>query len=204
MKKLFIVFLFLFLLFPAGVGAKIGVGVGTGKIVVENELKAGMIYQLPPLTIINTGDVPSDYVVSTSYFDTQPELRPPLEWFTFSPEDFRLDPGQVQVVQIKVNLPLKTVPGKYFTYLEGRPIKKSEDGKTSIGIAAAAKLYFTIAPANFIQAVYYKIASLWKIYSPWTDRAGILILVMIVVFFFKRFFNLQIRVKKPVEESKNE
>jgi len=204
MKKFFITFLLLFLLFPARVGAKIGVGVGTGKIVVENELKAGMIYQLPPLTIINTGDVPSDYIVSTSYFDTQPELRPPLEWFTFSPEDFRLDPGQVQVVQIKVNLPLKTVPGKYFTYLEGRPIKKSEDGKTSIAIAAAAKLYFTVAPANFIQAVYYKIASLWKIYSPWTDRAGILILVMIVVFFFKRFFNLQIRVKKPVEKSKNE
>ncbi len=61
MRKIFLLCLLIFL-FPTGVVfARIGVGVGTGKITIDENLKPGIIYKLPPLTVVNTGDEASDY-----------------------------------------------------------------------------------------------------------------------------------------------
>ena len=58
MKKISFLVVFLALLaFPFLVYAKLGVGVATGKIVVEDKLRPGMIYNLPALTVLNTGDL---------------------------------------------------------------------------------------------------------------------------------------------------
>ena len=130
---LFASFLFIFLT-PLVAFARIGVGVGTGKIVVDQKLKPGIIYQLPPLTVVNTGDETSEYGVGISYFQNQKQLMPDESWFIFSPETFHLDPGKVQVVDIKLNLPVNAKPGDYFAYLEGHPAKKVKSGATSIGV----------------------------------------------------------------------
>ncbi|HXS15189.1 MAG TPA: hypothetical protein VN711_03610 [Candidatus Saccharimonadales bacterium] len=201
-KSLFLLF-FAFAFFPTVAFAKIGVGVATGKIVVTQKLKPGIIYNLPPLTVINTGDVPSDYEVAVTYFEKQSQLKPPNDWFIFTPKSFHLDPGKVQVVNVKVNLPLETTPGDYFGFLEAHPIQKDKAGLTTIGIAAAAKLYFTIVPANIFQAIYYKITSFWTIYSPWTNYTAIGILLIIVVSFFKKFFHIELHVKQKNDKQKS-
>lgn len=197
MKKIFFIAIFLSLVLPTSVFAKIGVGVGTGKIIVNEKLKPGIIYQLPPLTVLNTGDEPSDYEVSISHLEKQPQLIPQKEWFIFSPQKFHLDPGKVQVVNVKLNLPIAVAPGDYFAYLEGQPVIKAKAGETTIGIAAAAKLYFTIIPANIFAGIYYKIVSFWQVYSPWPQRFLILVGLILAGAFFKKFFNLQINLKKP-------
>ncbi len=180
--------------------AKIGVGVGTGKIVVNDVLKPGQIYTLPSLTVLNTGDEKSTYKVSITYHEQQPELMPPQDFFQFSPEQFELDPGDAKVVNIKLNLPLKVEPGKYFAYLEASPTATAEtEAGTSIGVAAAAKLYFEIAPANIFQALYYKLASLWELYSPWTLRVTILIGLIIIILLLRKFLNINISLRKKNE-----
>lgn len=163
--------------FPSFTSARIGVGVGNGKIQVDKQLKAGGIYELPALPVLNTGDEPGEYGVSVEFQEDAPELRPSREWFAFEPANFSLQPGEVKLVKVKLTLPVKTEPGDYFAYLEGHPIKKSEAGKTSIGVAAAAKLYFTVAPANFFQGLYYRFASLYTRYHPWDTVALSAILV---------------------------
>jgi P pilus assembly chaperone PapD len=202
--QIYIVFLFGFFLLAIPTYARIGVGVATGKINVTEKLKPGIIYNLPPLTVLNTGDEPSDYEVSVSYHEAQKELQPAESWFIFSPKSFHLNPGEAQKIEIKLNLPLKTEPGKYFAYLEGHPLKKSHAGMATIGIAAAAKLYFTIEPANIFYAVYYKIISFYAVYAPWPEWVTIGIVVCLVLFLFKKFFNIEINRKKPVKESKPE
>ncbi len=197
MKKFFFIALFLILLLPTTVFANLGVGVGTGKIVVTEKLKPGIIYNLPPLTVINTGDVPSDYTVTTAHLEKQPQLIPQKDWFIFSPEKFHLDPGKVQVVNVKLNLPIAVAPGDYFAYVEGMPVAKAQKGQATIGIAAAAKLYFTVVPANIFAGIYYKIVSFWQVYSPWPQRVLILIALIVAAAFFKKFFNIQIGLKKP-------
>ena len=197
MKKLFFAFIFLLsvFLFPQVVLARLGVGVGTGKIIVTEKLKPGIIYDLPPLTVINTGDQASDYAVGISYLEKQPQLRPEKSWFIFSPQKFYLEPGKVQVVNVKLNLPIIIKPGDYFAYVEGFPATKSKSGNNTIGIAAAAKLYFTVVPANIFMGIYYKTVSLWNIYSTYIKGLFILLVIISAYIVFKKHFNIQINLK---------
>ena len=202
-KKIVLIFS-LFLLLPILVLARIGVGVGIGKILVDQPLKPGLIYTLPSLPVLNTGDEAGEYGISIEYHEGQETnptmgLKPPKEWFSFEPASFHLEPGQVQQVQIKLTLPLKDVrPGNYFAYLEGHPVKKEVTGQTSVGVAAAVKLYFKVAPANFFAGVYYRIISLFVLYSPWSYVCLAIVVVAILIGLFKKFFsfNIGISLKK--------
>jgi len=203
MRKLFFfvgIFLCLFLLSSSSlVQARVGVGVGTGKIVVENKLKPGEIYRLPSISVLNTGDEPGEYEVGITYHEKQPELPPPEEWFNFKPAKFDLKPGEVKTVEILLNLPIKAKPGDYFAYVEGRPIVKAEDGTVHIGVAAAAKLYFTVVPSSILWAIYYKLNSFWQVYAPWPKRGLIVLGVIVIVLLFKKYFRVQINPKRKNE-----
>lgn len=188
------VYAFMFLLVPIIVLGRVGVGVGTGKIVVDQPLKPGLIYTLPSLSVLNTGDEPGEYGVSVEYQEYVPQLRPDRGWFHFEPQSFHLEPGSVQAVKVTLTLPTKTKPGDYFAYLEGHPAKKDVAGQTSIGIAAAAKLYFTVAPANIFQGIYYRITSFLSRYAPWTFVILAVIVAAILILLFRRFFNFKIGV----------
>lgn len=186
---------------PTVVSARIGVGVGTGKIVVEDQLKPGIIYQLPLLTVLNTGDEPTTYGLSIEYHEDQPERRPSQEWFVFSPSGFSLDPGGVQQVEVTLNLPVRAAPGDYFAYLEAHPRKSSDSGTTNINIAAAAKLSFTVVPANVLSAMYYRGVSFWQVYAPWPRRAAIGILAVITVFIVRRYLNIDVSLRNRERSS---
>ena len=199
MRK-FIAFLFCILLIsPFIVFAKVGVGINLGKIILTEPLKAGGIYQLPPFSVINTGDEPFYYEAGVEYLEDQPQLKPPKEWFEFDPSLFHLNSGQPQLVKTKLTIPLKTQPGDYFAYVEGRVVSK-EIGGAWIGVAAAAKLYFTVDPANIFQAVYYRFLALWKKYSPWDWIVAMIIagavFIVILRALFKRFFKLNLKISK--------
>lgn len=196
MKKIVLFFLLLIFLFPTSVLGTMGVGVGTGKIQIDENLKPGTIYNFPPFTIINTGDQPSYYEAGISYHEKQSQLMPDKSWFIFSPQRFYLDPGKDQVVTVKLRLPITARPGDYFAYLEGYPTKKSQQGETNIGIAAAAKLYFTVVPANIFYGMYYRLASIWRDYSPWSERIAIGIGVLIFYFIIKKYFHIKVGLKK--------
>jgi hypothetical protein len=202
MKKVFfLLFFFSLFVFPSLSLARLGVGVGTGKIQVEDKLRPGMIYELPSLTVFNTGDKESDYGVAVTYHENQPELRAEEEWFDFSPKEFYLKPGEAQVVKIKLNLPVKTEPGDYFAYLEGHPVKKADSSQATIGVAAAAKLYFTVEPANFFQGLYYRLASFWRLNQPWSNRVAIALAVIIVYLGLKKYLGFQINFGGKKEKS---
>lgn len=207
MKRLifpaFLFFLFSLFIFDP-VLAAMGVGVGTGKIVVEEPLKSGTIYKLPPLSVINTGDVPSDYGVGISHKTIEGKIKPSQDWFTFEPTEFFLNPGESKLVSVKLNIPLKSVPGDYFCFLEGHPVVKSETGQTMIGISAASKLNFTIAPSNIFEGMYYRGLSLWKQNLPWTNIIAGTVLIFIVIRTFSRFININIKLSKKENKIKQD
>ena len=189
----------LFGLFTTPLLASVGVGVGLGKIQVDEILKQGMKYNLPPLTVLNTGDVPGEYTIGVAYHQDQPELLPPEEWFTFTPLVFHLDPGDGQTVKMEITLPIKDIiPGDYFAYIEGMPIQNLDTGESVIGIAAATKLYFTVAPSNIFEGIYYRVLSLYNQYRPYSTALLVFIGVLILYFLFKRFFQLDLTIKKKI------
>lgn len=195
MQKFIIFLLLIILIFPAMTLARIGVGVGTGIIKVDQVLKPGGIYDLPTLTVFNTGDEPFDYEMEITYLGSQTQLRPPQEWFNFSPSSFYLEPQGSQPVAVQLTLPVKTTPGDYLAYLEVHPAAEAGTG-TSVGIAAATKLYFTVEPANFWQALTFRVSSFWTMYSPWTWVVLGVILIILLITLFKKKFAFQLGVKK--------
>jgi hypothetical protein len=200
MKKIIspiILALFLSVAIASSVFATIGVGVGAGKITLNEDLKPGSIYQLPAIPVMNTGDEESNYGMSVEFNQNQPEMRPDSSWFSYDDQTFHLSPGGSRLVKMSLAIPLKTVPGNYFAYLEAHPIKASVSGVSSIGVAAATKIYFTVAPSNIFQAIYYRTKSLVEGSAPWSYIVFAFVGLFIIVKIFKKFFkfNIAINVK---------
>lgn len=190
--------LLLSLIVPAFAFATVGVGVGSGKIMVQEAMVPGGIYNLPPVPVLNTGNEPSQYGMDIEYLQGQQQLQPPGSWFSFSPGVFHLDPQHSQIVKITVSVPVNAKPGDYFAYIEAHPAKAGVSGVTRINIAAAVKLYFTVAPANIFQGVYYRILAFVTQYAPWTYLTFGLLALVILIALFRRFFsfNFGISVRK--------
>lgn len=195
MKKIIIFCLLAVLVVPLFAFARIGVGVNLGKIELDEPLKPGGIYNFPSLGVINTGDEAGDYEVAVTYHQDQPQLRAAREWFDFSPSQFHLEAGKSQSVEVKLNLPMKVAPGDYFCYLEARPIVKAGPG-TTIGVAAATKTYFTIAPANIWQAIYYRVSSFFATHAPLSYAVLAIVIMAIAIAVFRKFFAFKINIRK--------
>ncbi|HNP79442.1 MAG TPA: hypothetical protein PKI00_01160 [Candidatus Pacearchaeota archaeon] len=190
-------------LLPFNAYSKIGVGVGIGKIQVDEILRPGQTYHLPDLPVINTGDEAMLYQVSTEYRDNIKESDPDKDWINFYPNSFKLEPGSVKLVNVSIDLPIDAKPGNYFAFLQAQPIKEGEnaEGSSSINIAAAAKLYFTIEPANIFQAVYYKLEYFWNKFYPWDLAIVGLIVLIILIYNFRKRFNIEIKPKRAIEKN---
>ncbi len=176
--------------------ARIGVGVGTGKIQVDEVLKPGSISKIPSVVVINTGSEASNYTISVEYQENAPEMRPEKSWIRFSPKEFYLEAGERKPVEIEIVLPVKgVVPGDYFAFLSAHPVQEFEPGKTSIGVAAASRLYFTVGPANVFQAVYYRFANFYSNYHPWSTIILVIIAFGLLLWITGKKFKINISKK---------
>jgi hypothetical protein len=185
------------LLLPAQAFADVGVGVGTGKIDVKEPIRAGGIYTLPPITVFNTGDQEATYAMYVTLNEKQPQLKPDPAWFSFSPAEFNLKPKQSQVVTPTFSPPLVTQPGDYFAYLEARPSKTVKQGSTTIGVAAATKLSFSVAPSNIFVGLWYRLRDLYKQWWPWDLIVIIAALIAVTYRVLKKHFKIQISRNTP-------
>lgn len=178
--------------------AAIGVGVGSGKITIQQKLQPGGMYELPALPVLNTGDESGEYGLSIEYNEQQSQQRPQRDWFHFSPQSFHLDPQQSKTIGITLSVPVNAKPGAYFAYVEAHPVAKGVVGQTSVGIAAAAKLYFTVSPANVLQATFYRVTGIISWYAPWTYVVIAMIAASVLFSALRRLFsfNVQIGFKK--------
>lgn len=181
--------------FAFSVSAKVGVGMGAGEVRLTEPIKPGGIYSLPSLRVFNTGDEITTYGFGVAYHQENPQLRPRKEWFTFNPEIFTLEAGKSQEVSITMTVPVKAKPGDYFAFLESGPVASNKPG-TSVGVAVATKLFFTVIPANIFQAVIYRVSSFFNTNSPWSYVGLGVVLFIIAVFLFRKFFSFNIGVRK--------
>lgn len=180
---------------PAATFAKVGVGVGLGKINIDEQLKPGRIYKLPTLPVLNTGDEAGDYEVAVTFLSEQTQFRPAVTWFSFSPQQFRLDPGASQLVEVSLILPIQARPGDYFAFLEAHPVTAGQEGVT-IGVAAAAKLNFTIKPAGVLGATVERVRSFFTTTSPTSYIVLGAIAAVVLVGVIRRYVSINVSLKK--------
>lgn len=185
----------LFFLSAFTASAKVGVGIGAGEIRLTELVKPGEIYTLPSLRIFNTGDETTTYGMGVAYHQDNPQMRPRKDWFVFSPATFTILPAESQEVLVTMIVPVKAEQGDYFAFLESGPVGTDKPG-TTVGIAVATKLFFTVAPANIWQAVLHRVSAFFRIHSPWSWIGLGIALFVILVFLFRKFFSFNIGVRK--------
>jgi hypothetical protein len=189
----------LFLFVGVNASAKIGVGMGAGEIRVTEDIKPGGIYSLPSLRVFNTGDETTTYAMNVAYHQDNPQFRPAKDWFDFEPATFTLEPGQSEEIFVSMTVPVKATPGEYFAFLESGPVQTQAEG-TSVGVAVATKLYFTIVPANLWQAFLYRTTAFMQTYAPWTWVGLGVSVFLLTIFVFTRFFSLNISFRSNKKE----
>lgn len=193
----FIIFftaLILFSLYMSIAYAKVGVGMGAGEIRLTEDVKPGGIYTLPSLRVFNTGDEVTTYGMGVAYHQEHLELRPQKAWFSFSPATFTLEPEKSQEVLITMTIPVKAEPGDYFAFIESGPVPSNAPG-TSVGVAVGTRLFLTVVPANIFQAITYRTSSFFSTYSPWTYIGLGIVLFIILILLFRKFFSFNIGVR---------
>ena len=177
------------------VSAKVGVGMGAGEIRLTDGIKPGGIYEIPSVRIFNTGDETTTYGMGIAYHQDRHELRPGKEWFSFNPATFTLEPGKSQDISVTMTVPLKVEQGDYFAFVESGPVHAETPG-TSVGIAVATKLFFTVIPANMFQALSHRFMTFMEGYTPWSwvvlGVFGLIIFLLIL----RRFISFNVSFKK--------
>lgn len=143
-----------------------GVGINVSGIAVTDTLIQGGGYNLPSFAVINTGDEPAEYEVTVSHVANQPQLRPDESWFEFQPRRFFLEPGQVQNVNTRLVLPSGTDTGEYFGQLQAQVVM--EGTGNTVGLAAAARLSFTVESSSWFAAQRLRISRFLRDMEPWT------------------------------------
>ena len=168
---------------------------GAGEINLTEPVKPGGIYSLPTLRIFNTGDETTTYGMNVAYHQDYHQLRPGEDWFSFNPTTFTIEPGKSQEIQVTMILPIKAEPGDYFAFVESGPVASNKPG-TSVGVAVASKLFFTVVPANIWQAMGYRISAFFDAYSPWPWIGSGLIAIIALLALLKRFFLFNVVMRK--------
>jgi hypothetical protein len=173
--------------------AQAGVGIAPGVIKVEEPLFPGSYYKLPSLQVVNTGTVAGQYEIMLTSVAEQKELQPPKEFLSFSPGSFRLEPGASQTISLTLNIPARAKPGDYLAYIEAHPVS-SGTGGTSVGIAVATKLFFTIKPANIFVSIGYSIAGFFTRTAPVSYIVLGIIVLGVIIFFLRQHIKFEVKI----------
>lgn len=174
--------------------AEPGVTVGIGKIVMNDPLRAGGRYPLPAVPVTNSGTVASTYQVVINTIEGQEERKPDPAWFTIQPARFTLKPGERQDVMVSVDLPWLVDPGSYFCLLQAGPIVESQG--TSLGVAAAAKLSFTVNHGNIVVATAYTVVEAVQQRAPWSYFILAALVLVVGYPVLDRVFGIKISVQR--------
>lgn len=161
------------------------VSIDVGTIAVRERLVPGGEYRLPTFGVRNPGTEPTAYVIAVSYVDGQEALRPPAEWFTFSPDSFSLEVGASRPVEARLTIPGDAEPGDYQALIGPQIV--SDGTGASVGAGAAARLSFSVDPSSALDAFLRQLFR-FLAENPWVlVLAGLLLLIVVLWFLRRRF-----------------
>lgn len=179
---------------PAPAQAEPGVTLGIGKIVMNEPLRAGGHYPLPQVPVTNSGTVESAYQVVINTIEGQEEMKPDPAWFAIRPQSFRLKPQERQEVTVSLDLPWLLKPGAYFCLIQVGPVVEAQG--TGLGVAAAAKLYFTVEHGNILTATLYSVLDALQKRAPWSYLVLAAVLLVSGYPVLGRVFGIKLSVER--------
>jgi hypothetical protein len=170
-----------------------GVAITPAKIEVEDRLQPGRRYELPDVSVINNGTEPQEYEVLISYEEVDGKLKPPPQWVRLQPSRFTLSPGQAQLVQVDVSVPIGAGKGDYYAFIEASTIVTG--GGQSISAGVATTLTFTVAEASGLEGWRNRVDQFLDDSEPWTYIVPVVALIAMLVLWSRRY----VRYRFPIQ-----
>lgn len=183
----------------AGVGAAPalgtrGVSLDLGAIAVSRVLVPGETVRLPEMGVHNPGTETAHLEMSVRGISDDGIADPSPDWIHFSPTQFDLAPGQSRVVRPTLEVPIGAEPGQYATLLSAAAGQGGEG--VTVGVAAAARLTFEIAPSDDLSALIRRIGSMLDDWAPWWYLLVVAILSILVRQYLARRFSFRIERRR--------
>ena len=174
---------------PAAAVGSTGVSIDVGSIAVADQLAAGGEYRLPTFGVRNPGTEPTSYAIAISYMDEQSPMRPPADWFDFSPATLTLAGGEARPVLTTLDVPPDAEPGEYLALIG--PEIVNEGGGAQVGAGAAVRLTFAVATSTGLDAW---LRWLWRLLGahPWIWAVPLLAGLYIGARYVRRRFTFNV------------
>ncbi len=174
----------------APVAAGKAVSIDVGSIAVREQLVPGGEYRLPTFGVRNPGTESTSYVLDVSYVEGQEALRPPVEWFSFSPSTLTLGVGESRAIETTLEIPTDAEPGEYAALIG--PQIAADGGGATVGAGAAARLSFTVQPSSALDAW---LRMLWRFLmeNPWIWIVVLLAVAAGVLWFLRKRFRFSVQ-----------
>ncbi|HEY6278835.1 MAG TPA: hypothetical protein VIX86_21185 [Streptosporangiaceae bacterium] len=124
--------------------ASVGVGIQAAPVRLAGVAHAGQSYQLPAVSVINTGSQPESITVRVQRILTGPGRAVPPAWVQIPGQGVRLAPHAEASIPLSLSVPGGAKPGGYVTELVAYGSASVQAGGASLGAAAATKLEFRV------------------------------------------------------------
>jgi hypothetical protein len=131
---------------PLAARASVGVGVQAGPVRLAVAAHAGGSYSLPPVYVVNTGTEPELVSVRVERLSAGAGRAVPPSWVRAAGPGVRLGPQQGARLPLELVLPGGARPGRYLSDVVVSGSAAISAGRANLGVAAATKLEFRVAP----------------------------------------------------------
>lgn len=165
------------------------VSIDVGRIDVTDALAPGGEYKLPAFGVRNPGTESTTYRIVVTYIDGQDAAQPNQAWFSFTPSELTLAPGQSQAVNARITLPADAEPGDYAALI-GPEIESTGTG-AQVGAAAAARLTFTVAPSSLLDGMLRQLGRFFA-ENPWALAMIALVVLLVALAVVRRRFSFSV------------
>ncbi len=125
-------------------------GLGPSRITVIDPIGQGEEVEIPPLSVSNRAEERRTFAVDITFVGDQEELIPDPSWFRMEPQQFELEPGARQIVEVRMAVPRDAEVGDYRVLLRARTVQTADAGEgVAISPAVATVLRFSVRNVNF-------------------------------------------------------
>lgn len=132
---------------PAIAQASVGVGIQAGPVRLSGAAHPGGSYALPPVYVVNTGTQEESLAVRIERLSRGQARAVPPSWISAG-QSVRLSHGESARIPLELTVPAAAKPGQYLTDVVVKGSAALSDGSANLGVAAATKLEFRIAPGT--------------------------------------------------------
>jgi hypothetical protein len=126
--------------------ASVGVGVQATPVVLGSEAHAGGSYALPPVLVVDTGTQAEKVTVRVERLSKGTGHAVPPSWVRATGPAVQLTPHQSAQIPLELVVPGGAHPGQYLSDIVVTGSAVVTAGRANLGVAAATRLEFSVAP----------------------------------------------------------